>query len=82
MELQVIPLGKTKAKYKETLNYVAAPGSFQEQHFELDLRPGEYTVKVMALGMENISQLGVGKADGTPTITEVDLNGDGIKEYI
>ena len=82
VELQLIPVGKTRPKYKETLNYVAAPGSFQEQHFEMDVRPGDYTVKVMALGMENISQLGVGKAEGKPTITEVDMNGDGIMEYI
>ena len=82
VEIQVIPVGKTKAKYKETLNYVAAPGSFQEQYFELDVRPGNYTVKVRALGMENISQLGVGKAEGKPTITEVDLNDDGIMEYV
>jgi hypothetical protein len=82
VELQLIPVGKTKPKYKETLNYVAAPGSFQEQHFELDVRPGEYTVKVMALGMESTAQLGVGKAEGKPIITEVDLNDDGIMEYI
>jgi hypothetical protein len=81
VEVQVIPLGKTKAKYKETLNYSAAPGSFQEQIFELDVRPGDYEVKVSALGVENTSQLGVGKADGEPTLTEVDLNGDGIMEY-
>jgi len=82
VEVQVIPVGKTRPKFKETLHYLAAPGSFQEQQFELDVPPGEYTVKVMALGMENTSQLGVGKADGKPTITEVDLNGDGIMEYI
>ncbi len=81
VDVQVIPVGKTRPKYKETLNYVAAPGSFQEQHFELEVSPGEYTVKVMALGVENTSQLGVGKAKGKPTITEVDLNGDGIMEY-
>jgi hypothetical protein len=81
VEVQVIPAGKTRAKFKETLNYVAAPGSFQEQHFELDLRPGDYTVKVMALGVEATSQLGVGKDEGKPSLTEVDLNGDGIMEY-
>ncbi len=82
VEVQVFPVGKTRAKYKETKTYMAAPGSFQEQVFDLELPAGDYEVKVMALGVENTSQLGVGKAEGKPTITEVDLNGDGIMEYI
>ncbi len=81
VEVQVFPIGKTRPKYKETRTYNTAPGSFQEQQFELELPPGDYEVKVMALGVENISQLGVGKAEGTPQISEVDLNGDGISEY-
>jgi hypothetical protein len=81
VELQVIPQGKTRAAYKETLNYNAAPGAFQEQYFELELRPGDYTVKVTALGVEATSQLGVGRDEGKPTLAEVDLNGDGIMEY-
>jgi len=81
VELQVFPVGKKRAKYKETLTFVAAPGSFQEQHFNLELPPGDYEVKVMALGVESSSQLGVGKAEGKPRISEVDLNGDGINEY-
>ena len=81
VELQVFPLGKTRPKYKETLTYNIVPGSFQEQVFDLELPPGDYEVKVTALGVENISQLGVGKADGEPQISEVDLNGDGISEY-
>ena len=81
VELQVFPVGKTRPKYKETLTYVAAPGSFQEQHFELELSPGDYEVRVNALGVEYTSQLGVGKAEGKPRISEVDLNGDGISEY-
>jgi len=82
VEVQVFPVGKTRAKYKETKTYMAAPGSFQEQVFNLELPPGDYAVKVMALGVENTSQLGVGKAEGKPTVTEVDLNDDGIMEYI
>ncbi|MEA3462754.1 MAG: hypothetical protein U9R49_12785, partial [Bacteroidota bacterium] len=81
VELQVFPVGKTRPKYKETKTFMAAPGSFQEQVFDLELPPGDYEVKVMALGVENTSQLGVGKAEGEPRLTEVDLNGDGISEY-
>jgi len=81
VEVQVFQPGKKRPKYKETLTYNAAPGSFQEQEFDLELPAGDYEVKVMALGVENISQLGVGKAEGKPSITEVDLNDDGISEY-
>lgn len=82
VEVQVIPDGKSRPRYKKTLNYTAAPGTFQEQIFKLDVPPGDYTVKVMALGVEAISQLGVGKAKGEPKLSEVDLNDDGIMEYI
>jgi len=34
-----------------------------------------------SLWSENLSQLGVGKAEGAPKLTVVDLNGDGINEY-
>jgi hypothetical protein len=81
VEVQVIQAGKKRPKYKETRTYEAAPGSFQEQHFELELPAGEYQVKVMALGVENTSQLGVGKDEGKPKLSELDLNGDGIMEY-
>ena len=49
--------------------------------FDLDVPPGSYNVKVSALGLENISQLGVGAATGKPYLYEVDLNSDGIPEY-
>lgn len=81
VEVQVIPEGKTRPKYKETRNFMAAPGSFQEQIFELDVPAGDYNVKVMALGVETTAQLGVGKGKGEPTLTEVDIDGDGIMEY-
>jgi len=81
VEVQVIPTGRTRPRYKETRTYMAAPGSFQEQHFELDVPPGDYQVKISALGVETTSQLGVGKAEGSPRVSEVDLNGDGRMEY-
>ncbi len=81
VEVEVIPVGKKRHRYKEIRSYKAAPGSFQVQDFELEVPPGDYQVKVKALGVENISQLGVGKAEGLPTLSELDLNGDGINEY-
>ena len=57
------------------------PGKFQELVFELPIGEGEYNVKVNTLGLENISQLGVGKQEGEPHLYTVDLNSDGIDEY-
>ena len=47
----------------------------------LKLLAGSYIIKVTALGVENLSQLGVGKAEGAPKLSVIDLNGDGIDEY-
>lgn len=81
VEVQVIPVGKTKPKYKDSKIYQLTPGSFKEEVFDLDLKPGNYTVKVMALGVETSCQLGVGNPEGKPQLREVDLNGDGVNEY-
>jgi hypothetical protein len=59
----------------------ARPGEHEAMTFRLPLKPGSYTVKALALGGTNETQLGVGPASGTAAVTEVDLNGDGINEY-
>jgi hypothetical protein len=59
----------------------AKPGEHEVLTLRLPLRAGSYTVKVSALGAANQTQLGVGPASGRATITEVDLDGDGINEY-
>jgi hypothetical protein len=58
-----------------------ATASFNEMDFSLQLEPGNYIVKVNALGTTSEGQLGVGKAEGRPYVYEVDLNSDGINEY-
>jgi len=55
--------------------------TFKDLSFDLDVPAGSYTVKVSALGVENLSQLGVGAAAGSPYLYEIDLNSDGIMEY-
>lgn len=55
--------------------------SFDDVDFKLRLSPGNYLVQVNALGTNSKSQLGVGKADGSTRLYEIDLNGDGINEY-
>ena len=47
----------------------------------MKIPPGHYQVKVSALGVDNKSQLGIGKPEGKPVVYEEDLNGDGIQEY-
>ncbi len=59
----------------------AATATFRNMSFDLKVPPGSYNVKVSALGLENISQLGVGPATGNAYLYEVDLNSDGIPEY-
>jgi hypothetical protein len=59
----------------------APPGEYREIVFKLPLKPGAYVVKVEALGATAESQLGIEGAEGHPTVSPVDLNGDGIPEY-
>ncbi len=70
-----------KAVFTASKTFNAAAGDYSEMIFDLDVKPGKYNVKVSALGVENMSQLGVGAATGTPMLYEMDLNSDGIMEY-
>lgn len=70
-----------KVVYSTSQSCSAETGTFKDMSFDLNVPAGDYKVKVTALGLENISQLGVGKADGAPYLYEVDLNSDGIMEY-
>jgi hypothetical protein len=71
--------GKVIFKTKGTCD--AAIGKFKDMAFKLELPTGNYKVKVSALGVEYVSQLGVGPAEGAPYAYELDLNSDGINEY-
>jgi hypothetical protein len=82
VEVQVLPSGgKGKSRFRASQTCQAAPGTSQDLLFELEVPPGDYSVKVSALGVDFISQLGVGKAEGEPYVYETDLNSDGISEY-
>jgi hypothetical protein len=72
-EKDVVFTAKQKCETKQ--------GTFRNMLFKLKVPPGNYKVKVYALGVHYTSQLGVGKAEGKPYLYEVDLNGDGINEY-
>ena len=70
-----------KAVFTASKTFNAAAGEYSEMIFDLNVKPGKYNVKVSALGIENMSQLGVGAAAGAPMLYEMDLNSDGIMEY-
>ena len=70
-----------KVVFSSTQTCSAARATFKNMSFDLDVPPGSYKVKVTALGLENISQLGVGASTGKPYLYAIDLNSDGIPEY-
>ena len=70
-----------KIVFSATKTCTTGIGTFKDMEFDLKVPAGSYLVKVTTLGLENLSQLGVGKMDGKPSLYEVDLNSDGIKEY-
>jgi hypothetical protein len=72
----------TRAVFEKTQSLAVPPGEYREITFKLPLKPGGYAVKVDALGASAESQLGVEAAAGRPTVTAVDLNGDGVPEYL
>lgn len=75
-------INPAKIVFKASEIVKIATGKFKDFSFDLGVPAGNYTVRVSALGMEALSQLGVGRAKGSPKLTSTDLNGDGVDEYI
>ncbi len=71
-----------KTVFSTTISCSTQKATFKDLSCNLNLTEGSYEVKVSALGAESVTQLGVGKAEGTPTLTAKDLDGDGTDEYI
>jgi hypothetical protein len=70
-----------KVVYSSSKSCTTTTSTFNNMSFDLEVPPGSYNVKVSALGVENLSLLGVGAATGAPYLYEVDLNSDGVMEY-
>ena len=70
-----------KVVYTTSKTCTAGKAAFANLSFDLEVPAGSYNVKVSAMGVENVSQLGVGEASGKPYLYEIDLNSDGIMEY-
>ncbi len=57
-------------------------GNYCDIEFDLQLPAGNYLVTTSALGMTETSQLGVEDSSSHAHVEEIDINGDGISEYI
>ena len=68
VEVQVFPVGKNQTQIQGDTYLYGCTRIFPGTTYLIWNSPaGDYEVKVMALGVENTSQLGVGKAEGKPT---------------
>ena len=72
----------SKVIFSRTETCSAEKGTFEDMIFDLEVPPGSYNVKISAIGTMVLNQLGVGKAEGAPALKVVDLNNDGIDEYV
>lgn len=68
--------------FNKTITCETGMGTFKDMNLDLELPAGSYNVRVSALGVETLSQLGIGLASGKPRLYVADLNDDGIDEYI
>lgn len=82
VKVEVLDKANPKKVVYTTSQMCSTPAStFKNMSFNLPVPAGSYSVKVSALGLSNLSQLGVGKAEGAPYLYTMDLNSDGIMEY-
>ena len=72
--------GKTVLEDEKTFN--VGKGRYSTKDFLLDLPAGAYTVKTAAMGAESVTQLGITDDKGDVTLKEVDIDGDGMNEYV
>ena len=57
-------------------------GKYKVLNYDIAADPGDYTVTYQAMGVTAQTQLGIGNDAGQVTLKEVDLNDDGVNEYI
>lgn len=72
----------SKVVYTEEKSFEIAKGLYKTVNTELKLPAGSYIVKTQAMGITGETQLGIGDVKGNVTLKAVDLNDDGVDEYI
>jgi hypothetical protein len=82
VKIEVLENNTGKVVFSDSRVCRAERGSFADTEFTLKIPSGNYNVTVTALGSANHSQLGAGRPEGHVTLTEADLNADGVNEYI
>ena len=71
-----------KVVFTNEENVQVEKGAYKTISYDIQQNPGHYVAKIEAMGVEAYSQLGIGDETGKVTLTEVDLNDDGVNEYI
>ena len=71
-----------KVVYTDEQTVQVTKGATSTFSFDIKQEPGHYFVKTEAMGVAASTQLGIEGVMGTITLKEVDLNDDGINEYV
>ena len=72
----------SKVVFTDEQTIVIPEGKYKVLNYEVAAAPGDYTVSYEAMGVTACTQLGIGDDAGQVTLREVDLNDDGVNEYI
>lgn len=68
--------------FSQTRKTSISKGDSETMSFNITLPAGSYTVTSEAMGSRAHTQMGIGNEAGSVTLTETDLNDDGVNEYI
>ncbi|MDR1222673.1 MAG: hypothetical protein LBL07_07350 [Tannerella sp.] len=83
VKISIAELTEPSKPVQEAEHHIrVAAGEFCDTEFDVHLPAGKYIVTASTLGLEAKTQLGIEAASGKATVTETDLDGDGIMEYV
>lgn len=72
----------TKVAFTKDISVNVAKAAVQTIGFDIKVPAGKYIVTVDAMGVQKQCQLGVEAAQGAPSLKVVDLDNDGVDEYV
>jgi hypothetical protein len=72
----------TKVVFTDEQTIQIEKSTYETISYNIQQNSGQYVVKTEAMGAIAYSQLGIGDDIGSVTLTEVDLNNDGVNEYV
>ena len=71
-----------KEAFKEERTCELDKGGHSVVDFDIKLAPGAYVARAEAMGVTTETQIGVSSEEGEVTLKEIDLDGDGVNEYV